>query len=243
MIRIQTRDQVLLKLLERYGLLSTQQIGDILFRGVAHTTVMRRLRKLESLGLILRRQGLPDFMSAWCLTQEAGRLIGNEKVSRYANQNVVEHEVTLSGVRMALEGIGLGEKWTTEINLRRRMGYTTTSREELVIPDGLFVAKRQGKPCVVAVELELHAKGHARYDHILDSYAGKSSIGALWYIVPQHSIAKTVLKRLRNISDAKFTLISSLLEEIVRDPANARVLLPGGESIPLCSYFQSASNT
>ena len=118
------------------------------------------------------------------------------------------------------------------------MGYTTTSREELVIPDGLFVAKRQGKPCVVAVELELHAKGHARYDHILDSYAGKSSIGALWYIVPQLSIAKTVLKRLRNISDAKFTLISSLLEEIVRDPANARVLFPGGEAVPLGSFFK-----
>src|SRR5471032_3035587 len=108
---LQPRDKTLLSQLSRYGVLSTKQIGATSFEGIAHTTLMRRLRKLEEADLILRLAGLPDAMSGWCLTTRGASAIGASEPHRYSNQNTLLHEVTLSQVRMALETVGLGENW------------------------------------------------------------------------------------------------------------------------------------
>ncbi len=47
-LTITMRDIELLKKLSSYGMLSTKQIGAVVFNSIASTTVLRRLRLLEA---------------------------------------------------------------------------------------------------------------------------------------------------------------------------------------------------
>lgn len=49
---ITDRDRILLNDIQDYGLLTTRQISARYFSGVAHTTVLRRLRILSNLGYL-----------------------------------------------------------------------------------------------------------------------------------------------------------------------------------------------
>ena len=52
-MKIQTRDKEILSTVFKYGILSTEQIGEIHFKNLHHTTLMRRLKILEKERLIL----------------------------------------------------------------------------------------------------------------------------------------------------------------------------------------------
>jgi hypothetical protein len=55
---ITNRDRLLLSQLHLYGMLATNQVRKIVFNDIAVTTVLRRLRILESKHLIKRIDGL-----------------------------------------------------------------------------------------------------------------------------------------------------------------------------------------
>src|SRR5260370_34485285 len=116
---LQKRDLKFLSVLSKYGILSTEQVTRLCFDKIAHTTVMRRLRKLEKENLILRQTGLPTGMFAWVLTSDGAKKIDAGEPCRYSNRNTVHHEVTLSDLRMLLESVGLGDNWTSETEMRR----------------------------------------------------------------------------------------------------------------------------
>jgi hypothetical protein len=176
--------------------------------------------------------GLPGALCAWCLSKNGAKLIGKEEPARYSNKNTTEHEVKLSDLRMALESVGLGDNWTSEMELRRIHNGKTTGlyRDAQVIPDGIFIADCGG-PAVIAVELELNPKNHARYKKIFSDYAGKSSIGFVWYIVGASSIAKTIVgewQKTPRMSTSPKLLVTKL-NELVANPYDANVFLFGGK--------------
>lgn len=171
---LQERDRNILTALAKYGVLSTKQIAALFFQGINHTTVMKRLRTLEAEGVILRSSGLPNAMSAWSLSINGARLIGAEEPCRYVNRNTLLHEVSISELRIALEGVGFGNDWTSEAELKKQFNYNSYQSDQNYknIPDGIFIAKTNTIG-VAALELELHAKNHQRYRKILLTVCGE----------------------------------------------------------------------
>jgi hypothetical protein len=226
MFSLQPRDKELFSKLSKYGVMSTECIAAILFRGVAHTTVMRRLRKLEELEQLLRLTGLPNSMNAWCLTRAGAEVISAREPFRYSNKNVLLHEVRLTDVRIALESVGIGENWTSEMEMRRERGWQPNGEsQDALIPDGVFITEADGHPAVVAVELELTPKNHARYDKLFRHYARRDALSQIWYIVANISIGNLVRDRWNEIQRYRPApvLIVSLLDEVLQDTRTARV--------------------
>lgn len=59
---IMPRDLRILKAIERYGLLTTKQIKEICFVGVATRTMLRRLRMLRNKKYITQHTGLARYI-------------------------------------------------------------------------------------------------------------------------------------------------------------------------------------
>ena len=177
---LQSRDRKILSSLSRYGILSSGQIGELFFKNICHTTMMRRLRLLEKENFILRARGMPDSMSAWYLGSKGAKAIGAGAAIRYTNQNIIHHEVTLSEVRIVLESIELGHYFTTETELRRAYEWRRDGPENAtrVIPDGAFVAEKSGRPHAVALEIELRPKNHARLHKVFTEVCGHVGVQA-----------------------------------------------------------------
>jgi hypothetical protein len=241
---LQARDKNIISALARYGVLSTAQISTMFFSGINHTTVMRRLRKLESEELLLRRSGLKNSMFGWCLTVKAARRFGLEEPCRYSNQNTLAHEVALSDLRLSLERIGLGQDWISETELRRQFRFERgmTADSSRLIPDGLFVAKSKTSG-VVAVELELTPKGHARYRKTFIEYAHRNSIKWVWYVVKSSAIMTTVFNqwgKVRRYDDSP-ELIVSLFSDLQNDPSAAKVHFPDQKVLTVNEYFGASA--
>jgi hypothetical protein len=81
MAAITDRDLKLFRTLDAFGLLSTRQIQDLLFKNVRHTTVCRRLRSLESRHLLHRIRGLPDGGQVWGLSLKCAREVATRSAS------------------------------------------------------------------------------------------------------------------------------------------------------------------
>lgn len=224
---LQSRDQRLLELLSRYGVLSTKQIADLIFLDIAHSTVMRRLRKLSAKNLIHRCDGLPNAMSAWSITRNAARLISRPEPMRFTNRNTITHEVELSQLRLSLECMGLGEHWTSEMELRRMRGVQNggSRQDQGVIPDGIFLARKNSSSIVVAVELELSPKGHSRYRKLFEEYRDMSSIRYVWYVLGSVSIAKPIVSQWEKILrwESSPRLIVSHFDEIYSHRKSAQI--------------------
>lgn len=224
---LQKRDQNILASLLRYGILSSRQIGELFFKNIRHTTMMKRLRILEEENFILRAKGLPDSQSAWYLGAKGAKVIGAQEPGRYTNQNIVLHEVTLSEVRLALESIGLGENFTTETELRRQYKWRRDDPENAtrVIPDGVFVAKASNRDHVVALEIELQPKNHARLQKIFTEYAKMFAFARVFYVVANKSIGNLILKEWNKVRhfDRSPHIFLCLLEELKKDKEKANV--------------------
>lgn len=237
---LQDRDRKILSALNRYGVLSTDQIAAQFFDGVAYTTVMRRLRKLEQDDVILRVRGLPNALNAWCLTISGGRTVGVEEPPTYTNQNTILHEVKLSELRLRLESMGLGNDWTSEQEIRKHFNYRSSrgGQDEQIIPDGVFVAKSTATG-VVAVELELHAKAHLRYRKILSQYAEKDSIRWIWYVVESTGIGNTVFSQWSKVRryESSPRLMCSILSEVLKFGDDATIHFHGGEKRKIRDEF------
>jgi site-specific DNA recombinase len=158
------------------------------FPGVRSTTVLRRLRKLEKEGELIRTVSNPY---VWTIPEGHAENLG---VTPYGpvNRNTLAHEVAVSSVRWALECIGIGQTWTPGHVLRKNAAQSLRSREEQpqAVPDGLFIVSRDGTHCPVALEVELHAKSRSRYRKVLLAYYCKRGLSKLWYVVPHERMGQ-----------------------------------------------------
>lgn len=242
---LQPRDRELLARLARFGILSSSQIQVNTFKSIAHTTVMRRLRKLETESYIVRVKGLPGNESGWCLSMIGAKTVGTDNPIKYTNQNTTLHEVNLSEVRIALEGLGLASDFVSEAALRQQQEGARNFRErsQNSIPDGIFVAEIRDTPSVVAVELELQPKSHARYKKVFSDYARKSAIQFVWYIAGTIGIANTVIREWNKTEryGTSPKLLVSLLSELKEKKSNSRIFTADMKHRPLSDHFKCVS--
>lgn len=190
------RDLVLLAKLQTYGLLTTRLVGKQVFSGVNLTTVLRRLRKLESDSYVQRVTGLEGFELAWALTEKGVQKVGDVPFKRHFRRDLLEHDVKLTNLRLALEGQGIARHWTPEHEIRSIMArrHGLKSMTGRVVPDGLMGVRVDGCAETVAVELELNFKNQGRYYRTFREYRSKSNIWAVWYVVATPGMGESLAR-------------------------------------------------
>ena len=195
------RDLLLLEQLESYGVLSTQQIRELIFKGINTRTVLRRLRLLKQRGFIFSSEGLPNGGLAWILSKKSALLFKYNIETKIINKNTLQHDVGVSSIRIQLERLKIAESWTAEHILKkevvkssyeeRRNSFSYTDESPL-IPDSLFTTKHEGEMKAVALELELSLKSKARYKKIFSQYKEKEKIWFVWYVVLNRSAGEVL---------------------------------------------------
>ena len=191
-IKLQPRDLELLHALSKYGVMSSRQISQWIFKNVALTTVLRRLRLLNDSHIIINCGHLPNGNKAWSLSNLGADAIHAPPPFRFANHNTFYHDTLVVDLRMTLESIGLGDNWTTEQEMKRTLSYY--DKDSRVIPDGVFVASAFGGEMVISLELELHTKAYQRYRNLFYDYCHMDAISLIWYVVKDETIIRPVLK-------------------------------------------------
>ena len=224
---LQPRDHLVLHSLAHFGILSSTQVMQLHFRNIAHTTMMKRLRLLEKERFLIRVMGLPKSECAWARSKKGSEAIDADVPNSYNNQNVVVHEVELSSVRMALEKMGLGKEFTNEMSLRR--GEDAREARKLTdktnVPDGIFLGEFMDGYGMVALEVELHPKNHARYEKVFKDYAKKTSLKYVWYIVSDAGIGNTVVAQWKKVDHYKDSpkLLVSIISELKKKLADSPI--------------------
>ena len=213
------RDHALFRKLGDFGALSTAQVRELFFKDIRTTTMLRRLRLLEKRELLRRIHGLSDGSHGWCLTKRCAKQLGVEGIFRNLNRNSLEHDVTLSQVRMSLESVGLGATWVPEHVLRFKAWQDRSQSGKVPenVPDGIFTVEKSGQYLAVAVELEMTEKNSDRYAKSLKAYFWKQSLAMIWYLVPNKALGlklERIWKKMNNSYDTrlKWTLISQVLK-------------------------------
>ena len=244
------RDLKLFLNLATYGLLSTSQIAVKLFPGVQSSTVLRRIRRLESGGWIYRIRSLDTGELVWLLTRK-GEYVLKDEVNLVPmirpNRSSVDHDVKLAALRLRLEAIGLGENFVTEWSLKRQtFRHDRSNKENPVIPDGIFSATVwNGKSATVALELELHAKTTQRYAKIFSKYRERDGLSIVWYFVKTEAFAQSLISKWNESSTrTSYTakhpaqLIVTVLPEFESESKRARVFFENGKNSSIEDIFK-----
>ena len=225
--QVTNRDLLLLELLESYGVLSTRQIRQLIFKDINTRTVLRRLRILKQRGFIYSSEGLPNGSLAWVLSKKSALLFKHGIETKVINKNSLQHDVAVSSIRIQLERLNITKSWTAEHVLKKEIirscgGYEDFRRyhaEFSLIPDSLFTAKdNKGEMKAIALELELCLKSKFRYERIFSKYKKKENIWFVWYVVLNKSVGEVLSKlwdKYVSYSDCKFAY--STLKEVFRE--------------------------
>ena len=220
------RDLILLETLESYGVLSTGQIRELIFKGINTRTVLRRLRLLKQRGFIFSSEGLPNGGLAWILSKKSASLFKHDIETKSINKNTLQHDVAISSIRIQLERLKIAESWTSEHTLKKEVAKSIYEKRENslcymdeppIVPDSLFITKHEGEMKAVALELELSLKSKARYKKIFSQYKEKEKIWFVWYVVLNRSTGETLSElwnRYAIWGDCQFAY--STLEEVFK---------------------------
>lgn len=228
---ITARDVELFKKLSKYGMLSTKQVGQLVFKSIATTTVLRRLRLLEAGFYVKRIRGLESQDVLWVLQNRGAILAEVEVPKRHWSKNMLSHDFKLLSLRLALEASGISQNWTPEhlirSNVFKKNGFRAA--KEKLIPDGLMGIEVNGFSQSVAVELELTMKDTKRYEQIFRRYTDKRELHAIWYVGTTDGIVNLVYRTWRKVKSLYRlpNLYVSYLDEVMKDPLKARLLSEG----------------
>jgi hypothetical protein len=225
---ITKRDEALIKRIAELGMLSTNQISELFFEGVANTTVLRRLRILEASHLLRRVVGLDTKEFLWIVTASGAQMVNVEIVKTKWSKHMIEHDHKLIALRLLLEKVGVARGWMPEHEIRSHMfkKYGLREIKNKIIPDGFIGIEINGKMESVALELELTLKNKKRYRNIIAHYQHKENLYAVWYIVPTSSMIKSIReawkKHASSYSDVK--VYFSGLNELMKNPLEANLI-------------------
>ena len=184
---ITPRDRKLFRHLSNYGMLTTKHINEIIFDGIATTTVLRRLRMLEEERFLKRLTGLESQDVLWTITDKAALLGEGEQFKRYWNKNSLDHDFKLLNLRLALERQGIAKSWIPEHEIRFLVfkKYGIKAAQKMLVPDGLMITEVQSTKVSVAIELELSLKNKDRLKNIFFRYLEKMT-SPTFGILPRH---------------------------------------------------------
>jgi hypothetical protein len=195
-VKIQPRDLQLLESLSRYGVLSTKQIQKLIFSNIQFTTMMRRMRLLESDHFIRRGVTLTDQSFTWRLAWRGEQRMSVEIPGSFSNRNIIDHDVLVNDIRMRLESFNLAKKWRPEFELKSEAFRNQRYRraKERLISDGILYENKAGEPWMFAIEVELTRKSESRYKRIFQDYQEERQFHRIWYFVQSTQDAQAILK-------------------------------------------------
>ncbi|MCM2351840.1 MAG: replication-relaxation family protein [Bacteriovoracaceae bacterium] len=227
-MKLTPRDLRLLNLLANYGMLSTKQIEKFVFRSIATTTVLRRLRVLERANLLKRITGLESHELLWMLTAEGGRTARITVPKSKWSKNMLEHDHKLVGLRIALEVSGISHSWTPEHEIRSFIfkKHGLKGMKNRIVPDAFMGIEVNGFKHSVAIELELTLKNKTKIRKTLSRYMEKGKFHALWYVAPKKSILDSVWRQWLALGGPQSGIIfyASLLPEVIESPLKVRLM-------------------
>ena len=228
MANITTRDTAIIKRIAELGMLSTTQIGELFFAGVANTTVLRRLRALEASNLLRRVVGLDTRECLWIVTTHGAQMSDVEFYKTNWSKHMIEHDYKLIALRLLLERIGVARSWMPEHEIRSRMfkKYGLREIKNKLIPDGFMGVEVNQKMESVSIELELTLKNKNRYQNIIRHYHNKKNLFAVWYIVPTSTMIKSLKETWKKYSSSYsgVTVYFTGLDELMKNPLEANLV-------------------
>lgn len=205
-IHIQPRDILLLETLNKYNLLTTNQICSLVFHGVNKSTVLRRLRLLESKNYICQSAIMDNYSRTWQLSDKAALVIDDAKVFKVCNRNTIQHDILISDIRLKLESLGLGFEWLSYFEIKSAQGQNASFKPDKVNhsfnhinPDGIMIESLRSKNKVISLELELTLKSSSRYRELLSGYSFNDKIDFVLYVFRDMNSLKLFQKMIRII--------------------------------------------
>ena len=238
-MRLQKRDNELLKMICDFGLLSTKQIGSVFFKDVAVTTVLKRLRILEAESLIKRVAGLESFELLWVINNKGAKLVDKENYKTSWNKQMLDHYYKVSCLRLSFLKSKLYESWVPEHEIKSLLykKYSFKGAVNKLIPDGLMTIKRKGNIETWALEMELSLKGKDRYERIFKEYGKKENLSGIWYFVKGEAIFKSLkdfYKRHSYLLNGK-TFVISYIDDVLSNLFDAKIFHP--TNVEILSHF------
>lgn len=228
MANVTKRDEALIKRIAELGMLSTNQISELFFDGVANTTVLRRLRILEASQLLRRVVGLDTKECLWIVTATGAQMVNMKIVKTKWSKHMIEHDHKLIALRLLLESVGVARAWMPEHEIRSHMfkKYGLREIKNKIIPDGFIGIEVNGKMESVALELELTLKNKKRYQSIIGHYQNKENLYAVWYIVPTSSMIKSIKETWKKHASSYcgVKVYFSGLNELMKNPLEANLI-------------------
>ncbi|MEI7973257.1 MAG: hypothetical protein WCH11_02700, partial [Bdellovibrio sp.] len=218
-INLQPRDLEILAVIQKYGVISSSQIGQWFFAGVAKTTVLKRIRLLEKGNFIKRGVTLNDGTTTFYMGHQGRKHLQSEAFSLGTNRNTIAHDVLLSQVRWKLESFGLAKDVTPEFQMRSEIfkNHRYRNAKEQLIPDALMIEKVLSEPQAISLELELTIKSKARYKRIFEQYGSKKSITKIWYFCRDlRSLNKILQMSRKSLFDFKGRLWLSVVDDFLK---------------------------
>ncbi|MGZ3797902.1 MAG: replication-relaxation family protein [Pseudobdellovibrionaceae bacterium] len=208
-MRLEPRDQMILSVINKYGVLSSTQIAEWFFPNVAKTTALRRIRHLVKGKYLEACVPLDDGSRTFCLGKKGRESLSQNERYSFSNRNTITHEVTISAIRWKLESFNLAKDVTSGFILKsegfRNQRYHQA--KEQLIPDALMVEIIRGSARAMALEIELTVKSEKRYRRIFADYWGKDSLKHVWYFVNTWKEAS----RLLNIAERYYPAFAGRL--------------------------------
>jgi hypothetical protein len=224
-MKLTERDRRVLLDIQDYGLLTTNIIIARHFSNTARTTVLRRLRQLETGRYVKRTAILDDGSFAWHLTEFGVRQLNDKPAKLSFPRAILAHDIAIVELRLRLEEAGIALAWRSEHSMRcelaRRLGHRQFAT--MTVPDGIMAIAKEHKEAV-AIEVELTAKNQSRYRDTFSSYARKHELEALWYVVKSESIGNQLRHEAeRYLGHRGIFFCWSILDEVLRDPRQAPI--------------------
>ncbi len=124
-VQLTDRDRDLFRMVDSYGVMSTNQIRRLIFANIDRSVVLRRLRILRHKKFLVATPGLPQGELAWTLAFKARQLIHSDfEIS--LNKNQLEHDILLSEIRLRLERGKVCHSWITGFHLKQLLHISDT---------------------------------------------------------------------------------------------------------------------
>ena len=188
---ITTRDKEILAYLTRYGVSTPDQIWRRFF--TSQWACYRRLRKLEGLGLVVRRRTWwqqPNVLTPTSLGTALAQ-VDLPTVPKLVLARL-EHDLALVDLSELILAHNRGASWLTERELRRdaarelqASGFAQKQVMPPRSPDGMVVLPDSRR---FAIELDLTGKTSTVYRRILSAYVAKSGIAGVWWFSPSPAV-------------------------------------------------------
>jgi hypothetical protein len=203
----------------------------LVFSGIAATTILRRLRKLETSGYIRRVLRLEGQEILWSVTVKGVLLVGGLPIKRNIRSDTLVHDLKLTDLRLHLEDIGVAHSWIPEHEIRSKVAFKHGLRHinERIIPDGLLGVNHHGSKESVAIELELNFKNSRRYQKTCEGYRDKNKLWGVWYVVANRGLGRAISSLWKNTPNwnPEFNFLWSLEDEVLKEGLKARVSMRG----------------